>query len=181
MRALMPGYNVNYYKDGNKPCHTKRFFTDYKILTVHSIILTNILIFMHKYNEFRNLVPLSVSRIISPDALKNAHVNEKNIAWMARHTTDKSRNNISFKGPLFYSKYMPEILEKNNIKYPCNAPINFFKKHAKSFIFEVQNCGSQEEWEGRNTPLYNVPGLPRVYRENIPKVSYMENDFVDEL
>ena len=64
---------------------------------------------MHKYNEFRNLVPLSVSRIISPDALKNGRVNEKNIAWMARHTTDKSRNTISFKGSLFYSKYMPEI------------------------------------------------------------------------
>ena len=70
IRALMPGYNINYYKNGIKPCHTKPFFTEYKILTVHSIILINILIFMHKYYEFRNFTPLSVSRLISPDALK---------------------------------------------------------------------------------------------------------------
>ena len=173
MRALMPGYNVNYYKDGNQPCHTKRFFTEYRILTVHSIILTNILIFMHKYYEFRNLTPLSVSSIISPDALKNGQVNDKTVAWMARNTTDKSRKTISFKGPLFYSKYMPEILEKNGIKYPCNAPVNLFKKHTKSFIFEVQTFDRPDKWEGTNTPLYNVPGLPRADRENIPKVSYI--------
>ena len=106
---------------------------------------------------------------------------KKTVAWMARHTKDKSRNIISFKGPLFYSKYMPEILEKNDIKYPCNAPVNLFKKHTKSFIFEAQTSDNPDEWEGRNTPLYNVPGLPRASRENIPKVSYIENNFAEEL
>ena len=178
MRALMPGYNINYYKDGIKPCHTKPFFTKYEILTVHSIILTNILIFMHKCNEFKHLTPLSVSRIISPDALKHGQVNEKTIAWMASHTTEKLRDAISFKGPLFYSKYMPEILEKNGLKYPCNVPVNLFKKHTKSFIFEIQICDRPNEWEGTNTPLYNVPGLPRANRENIPTVSYGEKNIL---
>ena len=52
MRALMPGFNLNYFKDGLTPCHTKPFFTEYSILTVHSIIFTNILIFMHKHRYF---------------------------------------------------------------------------------------------------------------------------------
>ena len=134
---------------------------------------------MHKHYEFRNLTPLSISRIISPDALKNGHVDEKTIAWMAGHTTNKLRNTVSFKGPLFYSKYMPDILEKYSIKYPCNAPVNLFKNHAKSFIFEVQISDSQDEWEGTNTPLYNVPGLPRASRENLPKISYVEHNLAD--
>ena len=52
IRALMPGNNINYYKDGMSPCHTKPFFTENKIMTIHSIILANILNFMHKHNEF---------------------------------------------------------------------------------------------------------------------------------
>ena len=104
---------------------------------------------MHKYYEFRNFTPLSVSRLISPDALKNGHVNEKTVAWMAKYTTDKLRNAISFKGPLFYSKYMPEILDKIGITHPCNVPVNIFKKHAKSFILECQSCDNIHEWGGQ--------------------------------
>ena len=80
LRALMPGYNINYYKDGITPCHTKAFFTEYEIMTVHSIILANILNFMHKHNEFKNLIPPSVFDIISPEAPKYNHANTNIIA-----------------------------------------------------------------------------------------------------
>ena len=74
---------------------------------------------------------------------------------MAKYTTDKLRNAISFKGPLFYSKYMPEILDKIGITHPCNVPVNIFKKHAKSFILECQSCDTIHEW-GEGTLLYTT-------------------------
>ena len=93
---------------------------------------------------------------------------------MYRHNTGKLRNAISFKGPLFYFDYVPQFWEKTGLKHPCMATHKIFKKHAKSFVLSIQNTGSPSEWEGANTPLYNVPGLPRAKRANIPKVSYIE-------
>ena len=112
MRALMPGFNLNYFKDGLTPCHTKPFFTEYNILTVHSIILTNILIFMHKYRYFRKSLPPLVSEVISSNAPIYDHINVGSEAWMANNSTGKCRHTLSFKGPLFYLKYMPEIFEQ---------------------------------------------------------------------
>ena len=128
IRALMPGHNINYYKDGISPCHTKQFFNEYQIMTVHSIILSNILNFMHKHNEFKNLIPPPVYNIIYPEAPKFNHVNDNIIEWMNRHNTGKIRNAISFEGPLFYFDYVPQFLEKTSIKHPCLTPHNIFKK-----------------------------------------------------
>ena len=69
---------------------------------------------------------------------------------------------------------MLEILDKNDVKYPCYTTVNLFKRHSKSFVFDLQTSGSQNEWEETNTPLYNVPGIPRTSRDNIPKISYAE-------
>ena len=93
---------------------------------------------------------------------------------MNSHNKGKLRNVISFKGPLFYFNYVPQFLESTSFKHPCVATHNLFKKHTKAFVLNIQCNGSPSEWEGSNTPLYNVPGLPRVERENIPKVSYVE-------
>ena len=174
MRALRPGFNSNYFKDGLTPCHTKPFFTEYNILTVHSIIFANVLIFMHKYRYFSKTLPPLVSDIISSDAPKYDHSNLDSEAWMANHLTGRFRHAISFKGPLFYLNYMPKIMERfhNCHENSINMPLKIFKKYAKSFALNIQSCGSLEEWEGQNTPLYYVPGLPREHRKNIPKVIY---------
>ena len=47
-----------------------------------------------------------------------------------------------------------------------------FKNRAKSFVYNIQCSGSAVEWEGQNTPLYYVPGLPRDHLENIATVTY---------
>ena len=47
-----------------------------------------------------------------------------------------------------------------------------FKNRAKSLVYNIQCSGSAVEWEGQNTPLYYVPGLPRDHRENIAVVTY---------
>ena len=90
----------------------------------------------------------------------------------------KFRNNLSFKGPLFYLKYMPEIFEQFQKTYENSkiVPLKQFKKYATSFALDIQSCGRSEEWEGLNTPLYYVPGLPREHRKNIPEIIYKTLD-----
>jgi hypothetical protein len=90
------------------------------------------------------------------------------------HNTGKLINTISFKGPLFYFNYVTPFLEKTSLKHPRLATPNVFKKYTKSYVLSIQNSGSPIEWEGINTPLYNVPRLPRSEQENIPKISYKE-------
>ena len=68
-------------------------------MTVHSIILANILNFMHKHDEFKNLIPPPVFDIISPETPKYNHVNVNIVEWMNRHNKGKLRNAISFKPP----------------------------------------------------------------------------------
>ena len=111
VRSLMPGYNSNYYKDGLSPCHTKNFFTEHGIHTVHSIILTKILVFMHRFHNYRQHIPNLVANIISTNAPRNFVDAENCKEWLASHSTQKLRNALCFKGPLFYMKYYPEIIQ----------------------------------------------------------------------
>ena len=169
----MPGFNLNYYKNGNNPCHTKSFFTELKILTVQSLILSNILKFMHKYHHWRQYMPKTVAKMISSDAPLPGHSLENCNGWLHSHSTGKFRNVLSFKGPLFYLKYMPEIIETYYSDIENSHAGNSFKNKTKSFMLGIQSSGNKEEWVGRNFPLYCVPGLPRHHRENIAIVSYI--------
>ena len=170
IRSLIPGYNLNYYKNGMTPCHTKPFFTDNFIPTLPSIILTNVLIFMNKLYNFKHCIPSSVASIISPSAPKPGEINENNASWLHTHSTLQQRNTLSFKGPLFFAKYKSEILAHCE---SINLPINSFKTQVKSFVYKLQTEGRPDVWEGKNTPLYYVPGLPRICRKNATQVSYI--------
>ena len=64
----MPGYVNYFYKDGNLPTHTKSGFRQHGVLTVHGIITKNVLIFMHKLNNFPNVLPPSVRETIGANA-----------------------------------------------------------------------------------------------------------------
>ena len=173
IRSLMPGYNSNYYKNGMAPCHTKAFFTEHNIPTLPSIILSNIIIFMNNLHNRKNCLPSSVANIISPCAPKPSEINENCVSWLNMNSTLKLRNTLSFKGPLFFAKYMLEISRHCRTNKELNLPIDLFKKQTKSFVFKLQSGGRCEEWEGKNTPLYYVPGLPRICRKNATEVSYI--------
>ena len=68
MRAVIPGY-INYkYRAGDIPGHTKSYFTEYNILTVHSTIVLNALVFMEKVHKYPSLLPLTIFRTISDDS-----------------------------------------------------------------------------------------------------------------
>ena len=162
IRTLMPGYNCNYYKNGLAPCHTKQFFKEHAILSIHSLILTKVLLFMHKIHNFGQGLPSAVINTISADAPKYGNTNELCTEWFANHSTQKMRNALFFKGPLFYLKYFPEILQNRN----HNINISF-KAGVRSFVFDIQSEGRPNTLEGLNMPLYYCPGLPRINREGI--------------
>ena len=162
VRALMPGYNCNYYKNGLTPCHTKQIFKEHTIFSVHSLILTKIILFMDKFHNYRQGLPSSVLNIISTDGPKYGNANEKSSEWLANHPTQKMRNALYFKGPLFYLKYMPEILlncdEVNNFK-----TFKSFKARVKSFVFDTQTEGGPNDWEGLNCEhaIILLPGITK--------------------
>ena len=70
LRAVIPGFNSSWYRDGELPTHTKHSFHKYGVLTVHSIIVKNALIFMHKINNFPRLLPTSIRDTIPGNAPK---------------------------------------------------------------------------------------------------------------
>ena len=73
---------------------------------------------------------------------------------------------------------MSEILEHSETtKEIINIPINLFKKQAKSFVYKLQTEGRLDVREGKNTPLYYVPGLPRIYRKTLQKYHIFMNRF----
>ena len=48
VRGVMPGLVNYYFKDGALPTHTKQAFSKYNILTVHNIVLNNMLLYIYK-------------------------------------------------------------------------------------------------------------------------------------
>ena len=93
--------------------------------------------------------------------------------WLSDHTTGRLRNAISFKGPLFSTHYMNEIIQSCADSVTSLIPsLNAFKRRTKIFLFEQQTQGIEDEWEGKNTPLFYVPGLPRGSRNNTGNVTY---------
>ena len=48
------------------------------------------------------------------------------------------------------------------------------------YICTVQSVGRREEWEGKNSPPYYVPGLPRVVKKMLQKYHIFTNNFVCE-
>ena len=130
---------------------------------------------MFKYNYFKHLLPLSVAEIILPNTPRPNINIDCCKDWLTSHKTGVARNAVSFKGPLFFLKYLPciESTYTQNIK-SYKISVNTFKSYAKSFVFHLQSQGKEDEWEGQNIPLHYVPGLPRGSRINIPPLNYCE-------
>ena len=146
--------------------------TIFKEHAILSLILTKVLLFMHKIHNFGQGLPPAVINTISADAPKYGNTNELCTEWFANHSTQKMRNALFFKGPLFYLKYFPEILQNRN----HNINISF-KAGVRPFVFDIQSEGRPNIWEGLNMPLYYCPGLPRINREGIDyNINYNYDD-----
>ena len=161
IRAIMPGYINYYYRDGENPTHTKEFFNEHEILTVHNIILKNILIFMNKFYHLPSLLPEAVLNTIhggspAPDSFEqDLYLSE----WYKTYNTHTYRMSTFFKGP---------ILFKNMYTDPDNDWITYtdtsrFKTNIKTYLIKDIQCKSLDDdnynWIPENFPINQIAGL----------------------
>ena len=165
MRAVMPGYVNYFYKDGKLPTHTKSGFRQHGVLTVHGIITKNVLIFMHKLNNFPNLLPPSVRETIGANApirrVCSDHETCKD--WLEIFGTNIFNKSISYKGPLLYVDSVWDKIMTPSALLSMKA----FKRNVKRVLLELQGRGDAVEWQADNFLIYNISGLRKSARINL--------------
>ena len=118
---------------------------------------------MYKYYNLKHCMPTSVASIISPIAPNHTTSQENDKEWFTNYPAGKHRNMISFKGPLFYKKYIADLenehINNGSANKRPDISINSFKSHIKAHLLKIQSGGQPDEWEGQNMPLYHVPGI----------------------
>ena len=160
LRAVLPGYVNYWYKDGIPPASTKSGFYSHKILTVHSIIVKNALILMHKLKNFPNLVPLSLKKTI-PKSAPLFNTNPDSILatqWSEKYGQHPYNNSVFFKGPL---------LAINGYNVAATSPpslfnLNIYKTCIKTMLIDQQNENIEDEWP--NFMLFGITGLRKSKR-----------------
>ena len=164
----MPGFNVNYFKDGLIPNHTKPAFALFGILTAHNIILKNIMIHMHKITKFSYLLPISIIKTIPTNAPVIGSTHATCDDWLQKYGTTYFSNSIFFKGPLFYSDITNELNNQNITTHNCRT-LNTYKNIIKSHLMRVQQSGDDENWTSDNFKLFSTPGLRKSTRTQAGK------------
>ena len=154
VRAIVPGFINYFYKQGIQPGHTKPYFREYKILTIHSIVALNSLLFVHKSRNFRDSLPLEVSSTISPDSPSYQATIESAETWLSKYNTSVFRSSVFFKGPLLSTR--PEF---NRFLGKLILTPQQYKKELKGTILGLQTSGSDNEWDPKNFITFNIPGL----------------------
>ena len=161
IRAVMSGYVQFKYRDGQIPTHTKSTFHSLNVLTIHSIIVKNALIFMHKARNFPSSLPVSVRTTIPTNAPSTADCNHENSSeWLQNYQfgCPHYRRSLFFKGPLLSIR-----TEYLNIVSPaCLLSLNVHKKSVKKLMLDLQNQGEPEEWPP--FILNNINGLRKCGR-----------------
>ena len=158
MRAIIPGF-INYrYNDGTLPTHTKKYFDEYGILTVHGIIIKNALTLMHRMKYFPQTVPLSIRLTIPENVPNSSSTHSNSTEWLSIYNTINFRPSVFNKGPLLFISE----LNINATTLPSLLSHNIYKKSVKRMLLILQNQGPPDEWP--NFLLFNIPGLRRSAR-----------------
>ena len=169
IRALQSGYVNHRYVDGKVPDHTKKMFEDLEILTVHSIIVRNALILMHKIKNMNSLIPKTVVSLFPTNIPKWGSAFDENIEWLSTYSQSYLKSSLFYKGPIL-------AISEENLKITCPQSIfslNTFKKSSKRIMLELQCSGNTEEWPP--FLLHNIQGLRksnRAHKEQITSVKY---------
>ena len=171
IRAIMPGYVNYFYTDGILPAHTKPFFKEANILTVHNIILKNIFVFLNTIYYFPETLPRSIVQLISPDAPSPALPTNECITWYNDYNTIPYKKTVYFKGSLLYMDiihniYIEAIHDTHNPRYMNNQIMTkkAFKNWCKDYLHKIQSDGNEQEWEASNIKLYLIQGIRRSER-----------------
>ena len=167
IRGIMPGFTNYFYKDGLHPSHTKPFFTDFEILTVHNIVLKNIFIFFNNLQHFSNTIPLSIRQLIPNDSPSMTQVSDYCSEWYSKYNSYPYNRSVFFKGPLLYT----DIISSEPEFYSPNISKASFKTKIKKFLLSIQGAGDNNEWESANFKLMAMSGLrrsERIIAQSIP-------------
>ncbi len=155
LRAAMPGYVDYFYKDGVTPSHTKQSFNDMNILTVHNVIATNALTFIHKVRNFPESLPTSVRTTIAHDAPKQGDNHEDCKCWLEKYSNCSFNKTVFYKGPLMYC----DVKYSHLITIPTLLSFKSYRHKVKTFLLQAQTAGIAEEWQTSNFALYEISGL----------------------
>ena len=161
LRAVLPGLMNYWFKNGEPPASTKSGFYENKILTVHSVIAKNALMFMHKIKNVPNLLPMSIKKIIPPSApIFNGHDLSLSCVttWSEKYGQHPYSNTLFYKGPLLAMSQC----NINATSLPSLFNINIYKNSIKSMLLDQQNEGPTDEWPC--FLLYKIPGLRKSQR-----------------
>ena len=141
--------------DGIIPGHTKKYFNEYNILTIHNISALNALVMLNKIRSFPSLLPNSIVATIPtyrPGHDSHGSTHDDCEKWLKTYNTPTYRNSLFFKGPLLYST--TNFVENSDIKRTT-----IFKNKVKKVIFDCQGEGETIEWEVDNFALYKFKRL----------------------
>ena len=163
LRAAMPGYVNHFYKDGVLPTHTKSFFDKFNILTIHGIIVTSTLTFMHKVNNFPQSLPISVRDTIPSDAPTYGADHETCEEWLKTYGNNCFSKSVFFKGPMLSidQKFVELMTPITKHSYKT------YRNKAKKLLLKLQNQGDIDDWQADNFILYNVSGLRKSNRTKL--------------
>ena len=155
IRAVIPGFVNYFYAEGEIPGHTKAAFREYKILTIHNIIVLNALLFIFKVNHSPATLPPSVRNMISEHGPVAGSTHESCADWLDNFNNHIYRKSVFFKGPLLWacSKINNEIPPTNLLS------VDSYKINAKRILGEKQIVGNPDEWSNENFALYSCAGL----------------------
>ena len=156
MRAIVPGFiNYRFRLDGTLPGHTKAYFSKYDILTVHSVIVLNALIFIHKIKHFPLALPRSIRLTVAENAPQPGDTHDTCFEWLQNFTNHFYLRSVFYKGPLL--SIIPHISELNTPPALLNPKI--YKSNVTKALKTIQSQGNEEEWQVNNFLLFNIPGL----------------------
>ena len=164
IRSIMP-YAKYFYKDGKIPTHTKSSFNNYRILTVHGIIMKNALLFMHKIKYFSGQIPTSITSMIPENIPDTSATYETSSSWLSIYGQSVFRSSVFYKGPLLF-------ITENNLSITTTSTIsslNLYKTKLSEMLLKLQSGGDTEEWP--NFLLYSIPGLRKSAR-NTQKTNF---------
>ena len=169
MRATMPGHVNYYYKDGKLPTHTKPGFTSLSVLTVHNVILKNMLSYINSFFNFPGSLPLNVRSCIPDNVPVPNTPPDEYMIWYTIYNSIPYNKSGFFKAPLLYYHLMTE-----NVHLQCNLikTREAYKQRVKVYLLNVQCAGDQEEWCNDNFKLVQAKGL----RQSIRILSQNKNE-----
>lgn len=158
IRGVTPGYINYYYKEGRLPTHTKTFFTKHGILTVHNIILKNIMSFLNAIFYFPETLPQSIIQLIPSNSPSPTTPVENCSSWYSMYNSIPYNKTIFFKGPILFADVMSIANVDHNVP-TYSKPV--FKNWCKKYLLSIQREGDPNEWESNNFKLYSLIGIRR--------------------